>query len=153
MNDAKILFFEGKNVKMEDAPIKADWVVEGEPKARNCVLSRSIDGAATTLLWDCTAGVFNWHYDIDETVYILEGSVIIRDENGVEHILGPGDQALFRAGSRALWRVPNYVHKVAFCRNPLPLYLTFTMGVVRRIKRMLKPGAPVSDAPAMFGGA
>jgi uncharacterized protein len=150
--DGKIVFYEGRNVEMASCPINPAWVIEGAPVARNFVLSRSLDNSSTTLLWDCTKGVFNWHYDIDETVYVLEGSVVVVDDNGVEHHLGPGDHALFRAGSHAVWRVEDYVRKVAFCRNPLPAPVMFAVRVVRKLARMMKPAA-ASDAPAMFSGA
>jgi uncharacterized protein len=148
----KIVFYEGRNVEMRDDPINPAWVIEGTPVARNFVLSRSLDNAATTLLWDCSAGAFNWYYDIDETVFVLEGSVVVRDDNGVEHHLGPGDHALFRAGSHAVWRVENYVRKVAFCRNSLPAPVAFAIRAVRKLARILKLGPAASDTPAMFRG-
>jgi uncharacterized protein len=148
-----IVFYEGKNVEMKPAPINPDWVIEGAPVARNFLLSQSLDKSATTLLWDCTTGVFNWHYDIDETVFVLEGSVVVRDDNGVEHHLGPGDHALFRAGSHAVWRVENCVRKVAFCRNPLPAPVMFVVRAVRKLARILKIAPAASDTPAMFRGA
>jgi uncharacterized protein len=148
-----IAFYEGKNVEMKPSPIVPAWVIEGTPIARNFVLSRSDDATATPLLWDCTAGVFNWHYDIDETVFVLEGSVTVIDDDGVEHRLGPGDHALFRAGSHAVWRVEDYVRKVAFCRNPLPIPLTFAARAFRKLVRMARGESSASGAPAMFGGA
>ncbi|WP_457797167.1 cupin domain-containing protein [Methylocystis sp. S23] len=150
--DDKIVFYQGKNVEMEPCPIHPAWVIEGAPVARNFVLSRSTDGSASTLLWDCTAGVFDWRYDVDETVYVLEGAATIRDDDGVEHILGPGDHALFRAGSHAVWRVDGYIRKVAFCRNPVPQPVMFATRAFRKIGRMLGL-APASDAPAMFSNA
>ncbi len=149
MSGEKIVFFEGKDVQMQPCPIHAAWVIEGNPVARNCMLSRSTDGGAWTLLWDCTSGLFNWHYDIDETVYVLEGSVVVRDDDGVEHVLGPGDQALFRAGSHAVWRVENYVRKVAFCRIPVPQPVSLGMRAFRKLGRMLRG----SDGPSMFSNS
>lgn len=150
-NVSEILFYSGTNVEMKPAPINPTWVIEGAPLARNFMLSQSLDKSATTFLWDCTTGVFHWHYDIDETVYVLEGSVIVRDDNGVEHHLGPGDEALFRAGSHAVWRVENYVRKVAFLRHPLPAPLMFLVRGVRKLARMMKGGS--AEAPAMLGSA
>lgn len=149
----QIAFFAGKDVAMTACPINSAWVVSGSPVARNFVLSRSLDGSATTLLWDCTAGVFNWHYDIDETVFVLEGAAVIRDDSGVEHVLGPGDQALFRAGSHAVWRVDEYVRKVAFCRNPVPQPVMLATRVLKKLMRLTGAGRAMSDSPAMFGGA
>lgn len=149
----KIVFSGADKVEMQPCPVNPAWVIEGKPVARNFILSRSIDGSACTLLWDCTTGVFNWHYDVDETVYILEGCVIVRDDEGLEHRLGPGDHALFRAGSQAVWRVESYVRKVAFCRNPVPRPIMFAARVMRKLAKMAGVGGRTSDAPAMFSGA
>src|SRR3712207_4781766 len=86
---------------MEPAPIRPEWIRSGSPEARCCVLSASSDGPARTALWDCTAGEFDWHFLGDETVRILEGEVVVTGEDGIARRLGPGDVALFRAGSRA----------------------------------------------------
>ncbi|WP_227590544.1 cupin domain-containing protein, partial [Klebsiella aerogenes] len=36
------------------------------------MLSWSADGSASTIVWQCTEGRFEWHYDFDETILILE---------------------------------------------------------------------------------
>ena len=149
----KIIFGAGADVEMLPCPINPSWVVEGSPVARNFVLSRSEDGGACTLLWDCTAGRFNWFYDIDETVYVLEGSVIVRDDEGVERVLGPGDSALFPAGSHAVWQVDSYVRKVAFCRNPVPQPIMLASRILKKLAKLTGLGGRAADAPAMFGGA
>ena len=88
---------------MKPCPVNPAWVVEGAPVARNFVLSRSIDGSATALLWDCTKGVFNWHYDIDETVYVLEGRRWSRTTPASERVIGRGRScAVSRGFARGL---------------------------------------------------
>lgn len=119
---------------------------------RNFVLSRSSDSSATALLWDCTKGVFSWHYDIDETVYVLEGQAIIRDDSGVERVIAAGDQVLFRAGSHAVWRVDDYIRKVAFCRSPVPAPLMLAARVMRKLVKIAGLTHGKSEVPAMFGG-
>jgi uncharacterized cupin superfamily protein len=107
------------NLELISAPIRPEWILEGRPTARNLVLSQSRDGGACTLLWDCTAGVFNWFYDTDETIHILEGEVLLTDANGTRRI-GAGDVVFFPAGSSATWRVEQYVRKLAFFRFTMP---------------------------------
>lgn len=140
-------------VEMKSCPINPAWVIEGAPIARNHILSRSLDGSATTLLWDCTTGVFHWHYDIDETVHVLEGSAVIRDDTGVEHRINAGDHVLFRAGSHAIWRVETYIRKVAFCRSPVPAPLIFMTRVVRKMRKLIGSASKEQDSPAMFTSA
>lgn len=116
--------------RLEPAPIRADWVLEGRPIARSAELSRSADGMAMTAVWDCTAGAFDWHFGGDETVLILEGEVVV---DGVR-TLRAGDVAFFPAGSRARWKVPVYVKKLAFCRDPVPRPLRLLVQVFRRLR-------------------
>ena len=140
----KAITFGTSQVDLGPAPIRSDWILEGSPVTRNKLLSGSTDGTANTYIWDCTTGRFNWFYDIDETVYVLEGSVSVRDHNGITRTLVPGDTAYFPAGSSAEWTVDRYVRKLAFCRTPVPGYLTFARQMVRRLKRAI--GGPAKEA-------
>jgi uncharacterized cupin superfamily protein len=60
------------NVDLKPSPIEPSWIIEGNPEARSHVLWTSADGAARTLIWSCSGGKFNWYYDFDETIVILE---------------------------------------------------------------------------------
>ena len=73
------------------------------------------------MAWDCTAGEFHWYYTDDETVHIVTGSVRVTIEGRPVVTLAAGDVAYFPSGTHAIWRVENYVRKVAFLRKPLPL--------------------------------
>jgi uncharacterized cupin superfamily protein len=148
-----LLKFGAGNVKLNPSPIRPDWILEGNPVARNRVLSSSRDGSASTLIWDCTAGKFNWFYSIDETVYVIEGSVIVKDPSGITRRVLAGETIFFPAGSQAEWTVEEYIRKVAFCRSPLPRALVFAKRGYRFLKRMAKPRTSMEEAPAMFLGS
>ena len=109
-----------KKAELRPSPIDPAWIREGNPVARSAVLSRSADTTACTILWDCTAGQFEWRYSFDETVHIVEGSVIVSSQNSPPRRLEPGDVAFFPVGTIAHWQVETYVRKVAFCRHVLP---------------------------------
>jgi len=115
------------------APIPRAWILGGHPVARKKQLAASTDRLATTLMWDCTAGRFNWFYDDDEVIHVLEGSVIIEDAAGVRQRLQAGDTFLFPAGSRYHWTVPNYIRKIAFLYPPLSREMRIIRGVLRRL--------------------
>jgi uncharacterized cupin superfamily protein len=140
---------QASDARLEPAPIRPEWVLEGAPLARSAVLSGSADGTAMTAVWDCTAGAFNWFFGGDETVHILEGEVIVDDGSGPQ-TLAAGDVAFFPAGTWARWEVPRYVRKLAFCRDPLPKAVLALVRTVRKLKAMLKRGAPAPGglAPA-----
>jgi uncharacterized cupin superfamily protein len=147
-----VIRMRAAEVILNPSPIYPDWVLEGKPLARNQVLSRSEDGTSTTFLWDCTAGRFNWHYDVDETLYIIEGGVVVKDDAGTR-ILSVGDTIFFPAGAHAEWHVENYVRKIAFCRKPLPRMLVLAKRGFGRVKRIMGRGGSVEASPAMFGNS
>jgi uncharacterized cupin superfamily protein len=137
-----------KDIRLKSSPINPAWILEGQPTARNAKLSMSEDTTACTILWDCTAGKFNWHYDIDETVHIVEGSVIVSSENTPPKRLVAGDVAFFPMGAKAHWHVETYVRKVAFCRRVLPRQAVPLLRVLRRLKTLLN--GPQTRQPSLM---
>jgi uncharacterized cupin superfamily protein len=155
MSSASAIKFGSSDVSLNPSPIYSDWVLDGEPLARKRIVSVSDDGTACTIFWDCTAGHFKWIYDIDETVYVIEGAAIINEHGGAEQRVQAGDTVFFPAGSRADWTVEKYVRKIAFCRSPLPWQVTFAKRVVKTARRLLGKGnhGQESGGPGMFGNA
>src|ERR1700743_1662907 len=146
-----IAFATGK-LPLEASPIKPDWVLEGNPMARNKLIAGSADGTSSTRMWDCTAGRFNWYYDIDETICVVEGSVTVRDHAGSTRTLSAGDTAFFPAGSGAEWKVERYVRKIAFMRNPLPRSLLLVKRALGLAKRLLGRRSPEGRMSSMSAG-
>src|SRR5882724_1408728 len=140
-------------VHLNPSPIRPDWVLEGNPVTRNQVLSSSADGTASTLIWDCTAGRFNWFYDVDETIYVIQGGVVVKDYGGSPRRLQAGDAIFFPAGARAEWHVEHYIRKIAFCRAP-PLPLPRPIRIAQRgyqfLKRLVGSRGDANAVPAMF---
>ena len=114
------MFAAPAEVELAPDPIPAHWIIEGTPQARSKRLVQSADGTSMIMAWSCTAGRFNWHYAVDETLHIISGEVFVTDENGAVRRLGPGDMAFFPARSRSTWHVPHYVRKLAVCRHAMP---------------------------------
>jgi uncharacterized cupin superfamily protein len=105
---------------LADAPIPPEWVLEGAPKARMKDVAQANDEGLRVALWDCSAGKFNWYFNTDEFVHILEGGVTVTDERGGTRALKPGDVAYFPAGMRSVWHVEKYVKKLAVLRDNEP---------------------------------
>ena len=124
------------DVELTPRPITPAWIIEGKPEATGCELSRSADGLATTIVWHCTEGKFNWYYDFDETIMILEGSIVLESEGMLPKRYGVGDVIFFRDGAHAKWHVEGYVKKVAFCRQNNPFWLGFAIRAANKLKRM-----------------
>jgi uncharacterized protein len=136
-----VVFAAPADVELAPAPIPQDWILEGAPQARSKRLANSADGAAAVMAWSCTAGRFNWHYTVDETVHIISGEVYVTDGNDDVRRLGPGDMAFFPAGSRSTWHVPTYVRKLAVCRQCMPLPLGFALRAWNKLSNILSGAA------------
>jgi uncharacterized cupin superfamily protein len=110
--------------ELKPDPMPAARVLSGDPQARAAELHRSRDGRSTTFLWTCGPCEFEWRFESHETARILEGEVFVRgvdgDGDSGERRLGPGDEATFRAGEVARWRVPAHLKKLAFCEDVSP---------------------------------
>jgi uncharacterized protein len=126
------------DVELKPAPINPNWILEGSPHARNSELTRSSDGRAMTLLWDCTPGKFIWHYNEDETIYILKGRLVLDDGFGPPKQFGPGDVVLFPAGAAVKWHVEEHVRKLAFLHRPIPKYVGLAMNAIGRTIRLAR---------------
>jgi uncharacterized protein len=124
-------------VNLAPRPIDPSWIIEGNPVAQSCVLSQSADGLASTIVWECSEGRFNWYYDLDETILILEGSIVLESDTMSPTRYGPGDVVFFRDGAHARWHVEGRVRKLAFCRTTQPYVLGFALRAFNKIKRIM----------------
>ena len=138
-------------VDLTPRPIEPYWIIEGKPDATWCVLSQSADGLASTMVWHCTAGKFNWYYDFDETILILEGAIVLESDTMPPTRYGPGDVIFFRDGAHARWHVEGFVKKLAFCRKTQPVWLGFALRVVLKLKKMFLPAKTGQPASLMAG--
>jgi uncharacterized protein len=110
----------GPTGALGSAPINPDWILVGDPQAHGVVLSETPDQAVLTVMWRCTPGKFNWHYDYDESVYFLSGEATIRDlESGIRHHVSSGASMMFTRGSVAEWTITKTVTKIATVHPPM----------------------------------
>jgi uncharacterized protein len=152
MSSESIGELQAVQVNLSPSPIRAGWVLEGNPIARNKLVSVSADGAARSYIWDCTAGRFNWFYEADETIYVIEGGVVVKDASGAVRRLRAGDTYLFPAGARTEWHVETYIRKFAIIRAPLPRPLVFAKRAYQVFRRLMGRGRSdgANPVPAMF---
>ena len=134
------------------APIEPSWVIEGNPVAQSSVLSKSADGLASTIVWECSEGKFNWYYDFDETILILEGSIVLENDAMRPTRYGVGDVIFFKDGAHAKWHVEGRVRKLAFCRTTQPLLFGFALRAFNKIKRTLMPSDKRQSVSLMGSG-
>jgi uncharacterized cupin superfamily protein len=139
-------------VDLTPRPIEPSWIIEGNPVAKSSVLSTSSDGAASTIVWQCSEGKFDWYYDFDETILILEGSIVVESDTMSPTRYGPGDVIFFRDGAHAKWHVEGHVRKLAFCRKTQPVLLGLALRAVSKIMRTLMPAGKRQPA-SLVGSA
>lgn len=139
------------NVDLKPSPIEPSWIVDGKPEARSCHLSSSSCGTAKTLIWSCTEGKFNWYYDMEETILILEGSIVLESEGMSPGRYGVGNVIVFREGARAKWHVEGYVKKIAFLRHANPVGIALAARAVNRLRRLSFGGRrPYANSSELF---
>ena len=136
-------------VKLTPRPIEPSWIIEGKPDARWCVLSQSADGLASTMVWECSAGKFNWYYDFDETVLILEGSIVLESDTMPSKRYAAGDVIFFKDGAHARWHIEDRVRKLAFCRKTQPIWLGFALRVFLKLRKIFLPAGERQAASLM----
>jgi hypothetical protein len=139
-------------VKLAPRPIEPSWIIEGNPVAQCCVLSKSADGLASTMVWECSEGKFHWYYDFDETILILEGAIVLESDIFGPTRYGPGDVVFFRNGAHARWHVEGRVRKLAFCRTAQPFVLGFALRAFNKLKRTMVPSGK-RTAPSLVASA
>lgn len=83
-------------------PAETGTVLEGEPNGRIHWL-REEDGFMSGL-FRCDPAVFEYEFEADEAIHVLEGEVSIRIGDRSAD-LGPGGIASFRKGERSVWTV------------------------------------------------
>jgi len=117
---SSIVIAAADTTNVKPTSITPAWILAGKPENRAKQLALSKDRNSYTMVWDCTAGSFDWHYNLDETLVVLEGEAYISFDGAAERRIGPSDVVFFPGGCSATWRVPNYIRKVAFLRHPIP---------------------------------
>lgn len=130
-------------VELDPSPIEVSWVIEGNPEARSRLLSTSACSTAKTMIWSCTEGKFNWYYDLDETIVILEGSIVLEGAGVPAKRYGVGDVISFRKGAHVTWQVDGYVKKIAFLRLNNPFPIGIAIRAVNKLKSFITRNRPV----------
>jgi hypothetical protein len=147
---SSILVSASATAELDPSSVSPDWILSGAPKAEFKWLAGSRDGTAGLVIWDCTAGRFEWHYRDDEAVVVISGEVFIDTGSGQEHRLGPGDSAFFPAGSSCVWRVPDRVRKVAVLHKNLPHPLGLGVRAWNKLLSVLRRRGRSSLGPALL---
>lgn len=124
-------------IDLKAEPVPHDWILSGTPEAAAKMLLRSRDWLQTIVVWECTPGRFNWHYNKDEVLFVLSGHATLTNESGEEREFGPGDTVFFPAGVSCTWLVRDRIRKVAILRETLFWPLGFFIKVSVKLLGMV----------------
>ena len=69
------------------------------------------EGVFSWPTWEKEASRFDWHYDTDETCYLLEGEVAVTTNDGETVRFGAGDMVHFPKGLSCVWDISVPVKK------------------------------------------
>jgi hypothetical protein len=131
-----MLMVDPLTVELEPEPILPEFILSGSPVAQSKKVVTSHDRTSTTVVWDCTPGSFRWHYDKEETIYVLEGEAFMMNENGTERRFGAGEVGFFYAGYSCDWRITKHFRKVAVIRTPFWAPLGFCVKAWKKLMVM-----------------
>lgn len=62
-------------------------------------------------IWEKEVSKFDWHYDTQETCYLLKGKVRVTAKDGQGVNFGPGDLVVFPEGLSCVWDIQEPVKK------------------------------------------
>jgi hypothetical protein len=113
-----VVIVDPLTMDLDPEPILPEFILSGSPVARSKKVATSPDWTSSTVVWDCAPGSFRWHYDKEETIYVLEGEAFMMNENGTERRFAAGEVGFFLAGFTCDWRITKHFRKVAVVRTP-----------------------------------
>ena len=72
-------------------------------------------------MWACSPGTFELTFGWDEMSYLLEGEIVIEEEDARPITVRPGDFLMCPKGTKSRWIVKKACKKVFFLRSPVPM--------------------------------
>ena len=73
--------------------------------------NEEVKKAETWPIWEKEQSKFDWHYDQQETCYLLQGQVTVTTADGKSVNFGAGDLVVFPQGLSCVWDIQKPVRK------------------------------------------
>lgn len=95
-------------------------ILEGVPDARALFTAKSADDRAAAGFWSCDVGRYEFIFDYDEFIYLIEGEVVVSEAapSTQTYVLRAGDTAHFPQGITTIWQVTRRMTKYFVARAP-----------------------------------
>jgi hypothetical protein len=110
-NLADVVSFATSKAAAEYYPTPAERLVKGRPQQHN-TLHFEADGCFFAGEWGAEPGCWRVKYTENEYFHILSGKSILRDLQGNEMALAPGDKVCVPAGFEGEWEVLETTRKI-----------------------------------------
>ena len=111
----------GPAASLDPWPIPADQILSGDPQAKGSILWQSDDRRLLNGIWECSAGSFTWEYTWSETIYLLEGHILMTDSAGNRTEVSAGDLIFVPVGMKTTWEISKHVRKAYHISSEIPV--------------------------------
>ncbi|WP_417448873.1 cupin domain-containing protein [Kordiimonas sp.] len=104
MSATGIVSFKATQADIEESPIAPDKLIEGHPQQRSENYHTSADEHFFSGFWSSTPG--KWHVNYageEEFCHLLEGEIILADQQGNESRFKAGDRFAISEGFTGTW--------------------------------------------------
>ena len=122
MSDLNVIKFESNGPTdtglAEWEKIDSSKLTEGDPVQHGHNYFTDDTKTVSAGVWDCTPMTSKLApYDVNEFMYVLEGSVTIIDQNGHEETVRAGQSFIIPKGMPCIWKQTEYIRKFYFVFN------------------------------------
>ena len=114
----QVIFFAAQEGEFEEWRTDAEKCITGQPLQRSWHQFTSSDEKSFCGTWEAEPGCWNISYTENEYCHILAGQSILRDHEGNERKLRPGDQFVIPAGFSGQWEVLETTRKIYVIYQP-----------------------------------
>jgi len=118
MSISDLVFFDGHEPEFDEFLTEEAKCLKGQPLQRTWHHFTSADGKFFAGLWEAEPGCWTVRYTENEFCQILSGHSILRDVDGKERSLRPGDNFAIPAGFEGQWEVLETTRKIYVIYQP-----------------------------------
>jgi uncharacterized cupin superfamily protein len=98
--------------------VPAELIASGSPTQKGHEFFSSVNGRVSVGAWDSTPyEEVKGPYSVDEVMLLLEGSLVIENEDGSTQTFNAGDAFLIPKGAVLAWKQSEYLRKYFFIHN------------------------------------
>ena len=113
-----VVFFEQNQPQFNETLTAGEKCIKGQPLQRSWHHYSSPDEAFLAGFWEAEPGCWSVDYTEHEFCQIISGRSILRDANGGERELRPGDNFVIPAGFEGQWEVVETTRKIYVIYQP-----------------------------------